>query len=143
MVGAISLVQGCSASRLDEFDRAAVSGTVTLDGKPLSEGVINFIPQADTQGPKTSVVITQGKFEVDNRHGPLIGQHRVEIRSTDDGGFALDDESSIDRLKASRKRKIEVVVIPTIYNDRSKLSEEVSESDSNQYQFKLLSRPKR
>ena len=54
--------------------RAGVSGTVTLDGAPLTEGIIRFVPIDDTQGPKASVPIQHGQLEVDAKFAPLWGR---------------------------------------------------------------------
>ncbi|MBI1248337.1 hypothetical protein GC197_10930 [bacterium] len=127
---------GCSQSG-DGIPRAAVEGHVTWQGVPLKQGVIRFVPLAGGQGGKTSISIVDGTFKVDAPHGPAVGRHRIEIESTDDGGFAMDDETALTRLKESRIRKIDVVVIPPIYNTQSQLTETISVDSPNHFEFDL------
>jgi len=133
---------GCSSSE-EEFPRAAVRGIVLLDEEPLAEGVIRFIPQGENKGPKSSVTIRNGMFKVDEQHGPIAGSSRIEIVSTDDGGFALDDEQALKKLKASRKKIVKVVKVPAIYNSRSKIVKMISPEADNDFTFELVSKQKR
>lgn len=131
-------ILGCGGNER-ERPRAAVRGTVTLDDKPLSQGVIRFIPAEGTQGPKTSAVIFEGKFSLEVDDGPVVGTHRIEIESTDDGGYAPDDEEAFQKLKASGVKRIDVVRIPAMYNTKSTLKETVSAEGPNEFTFNLKS----
>ncbi|MEM7557861.1 MAG: hypothetical protein AAF394_01935, partial [Planctomycetota bacterium] len=86
IVLACVLLAGCGGT--DGPPRAAVEGTVTLDGKPLATGMVRFVPKDGTPGQKVSVSIEAGKFSVSAEHGPAVGKHRVEIESSDTGGLA-------------------------------------------------------
>ena len=128
----------CGCSQPDDgIPRAAVEGSVTWEGVPLKQGIIRFVPLSGGQGGKTSINIVDGRFAADAAHGPATGDHRIEIESTDDGGFAMDDETALARLKESKIRKINVVVIPPIYNTQSQLKETVSVDSPNQFEFDL------
>ena len=48
---------GCS----DSSSQGEVNGTVTLDGQPLKDGDVRFVP-VDGKSPTTSAKITDGKF---------------------------------------------------------------------------------
>jgi hypothetical protein len=133
---------GCGGSE-QELPRAKVSGHVTLDGKPLPEGVIRFIPTGEAQGPKTSAVIAEGRFLLEEEQGPVVGTHRIIIESTDNGGYAPDDEEAIPRLRASGVKRINVVRVPAIYNSRSTLTETVSTEGPNEFTFDLKSKAAR
>lgn len=135
MLFALSLA-GCSGGK-SEIERAAVQGTVTLDGQELKAGVVRFIPIESTPGPKTTVNIAQGKFMVDAEVGPVIGRHRIEIVSTDDGGYASDDEGALDQLKKSGVRRIEVVKVPDNYNKQSTLTQTVTLEGPNEFHYSL------
>ena len=63
----------CALGCANDARRAAVSGTVLVDGKPLERGVINFLPVEGTQGPGAGGAITHGKFALDQQQGPIIG----------------------------------------------------------------------
>lgn len=132
---------GCGGGD-DKIPRAAVRGHVTWKGAPLVEGVIRFVPMEKGKVGKTSINVVNGVFEVDAYQGPVVGEHRIEIESTDDGGFAMDDETALQRLKESNTKRIDAVVIPPIYNTRSTLKETVSADMPNQFNFQLT-KPKR
>ena len=134
---------GCGGSDEQELPRAAVSGTVQLDDKPLSKGVIRFVPAEGTQGPKASATISEGKFSLEAEQGPIVGTHRIEIQSTDNGGYAWDDEEALQKLKASGVKRIEAVQVPAIYNSRSTLKETVTSEGPNEFMFDLQSKTRR
>jgi hypothetical protein len=126
---------GCGGKE-GELSRAAVRGTVQLNGVPLDEGVVRFVPAQGTRGPKTSVPVADGQFEVPDEFGPIVGTHRVEIESTD-GGYPRDDEHAIARLKAQGRGRIHVVSIPPIYNSHSRLTAEIEAEGPNEFDFTL------
>lgn len=117
---------------------ATVSGTVRFNGEPLREGVIRFVPEGDTAGPQTTIPVTDGQFAVEDVSvGPIVGSHRIEIQSTEDGGYAMDDENAIQKLRESGIKKIEVVTIPAMFNTQSTLHEVVTETGPNEFTFDL------
>jgi len=61
--------------------QAAVSGTVTLDGKPVSWGVISFYPE-DENLPIVSVRARNGKFSSKAEDGPVIGKSTVQFEGS-------------------------------------------------------------
>ena len=99
---------------------AEVSGTVTLDGKPLENAIVQFQPI--TEGPKrdlnlaTSFGITDkdGKYSlvylvIDETRitGAAIGMHRIVIRATDkDGTDLIPVEFSPMAKEAVRKEVV-------------------------------------
>jgi hypothetical protein len=133
------LLAGCGGGDVVVLSRAAVEGTVSLDDQPLQEGVVRFVPTNGTPGPKTSVIVSAGRFSIDAEHGPVVGTHRIEIESTDDGGYAPDDEEALARLHASGSLVIDVITVPDVYNRRSRLTETVTADGPNQFQFALSS----
>lgn len=133
---------GCGRT-VDGPPRAAVNGIVSLDGEPLEAGVIRFIPRADTSGPKVSVAIANGFFQLTESDGPVVGQHRIEIEAPAAGELAFDDEEALQRLEQSgRKARIEVVRIPAVYNRSSRLEATISHDAPNDLTFELLSKSK-
>ena len=80
------IVSGCSA-KSDAPTMVAVSGTLSIDGKPQENISVTFIPDNSkgTQGP-ASVGRTNadGKFTLTgpgNRTGAMIGFHKVTVAS--------------------------------------------------------------
>ncbi|QGQ21470.1 hypothetical protein F1728_01615 [Gimesia benthica] len=132
---------GCGSS--DEYPRAAVRGIVTLDGDPLSKGVIRFIPDGENEGPQASAPIREGIFNVPVDFGPVIGTNRIEIISTDDGGFPEDDEEAFERMQAVGIKKIEKITVPSQYNKKSKLTKSISAEQDNDFTFALTSTAKK
>ena len=130
---------GCNPST-PNFPRAAVEGEVTFNGKPLEQGTVRFVPIDGTPGPKHAVQVKQGMFAASAEQGPVVGQHRIEIESTDNGGYAPDDEQALAELEHVRSRSIRVLRVPEIYNTRSTLSETVAAEGPNHFVSELNSR---
>lgn len=132
---------GCGGSPAEAPPaRAAVMGTVTLDGDLLHQGVIRFVPTNGTHGPQATAVIDDGVFILPVEFGPVVGTNRIEIESTDTGGLAMDDEQALERLQSAAKRpQIEVVRVPAAYNRDSKLIADVPPSGTSGLNFELVS----
>lgn len=130
---------GCSRGRRADFERTAVTGEVTLDGQPLSQGVVRFVPIEQTSGPKTTVTVIEGRFQAPESAGPLVGTHRIEIESTDMAGYAMDDENALSELREARVKRIDVVTVPAIYNARSQLTKTLEPGIENEFVFNLKS----
>jgi len=106
--------------------RASIVGTVTLDGEPLPEGAIAFIPTAGNKGPSTGAVVSDGRFEVPQQRGPFVGQNRVEIRASRETGRMIPDP------RHPRGPNVPLVpefaeYVPEHYNDASTLVREVKQ----------------
>src|SRR5262249_13896346 len=69
---------GCS----DPDGPRAVSGFVKLEGQPLKEGCISFVP-VDKQGPESGAPITNGEYEIPADHGLKPGTYLVQITAGD------------------------------------------------------------
>lgn len=137
------LQAGCGGGADDSPPRAAVQGTVLLDQQPLPQGMIRFIPKDDTGGPKLSAAIKDGSFSLSDERGPWVGTHRVEIESTDDGGYAMDDEQAIQKLKQQGVRRIERIEVPQAYNRRSTLEAVIVAGEINELDYDLTSNPRK
>jgi hypothetical protein len=81
LVGALTVgvLTGCGGDRGPE--RAVVSGTVSYNGKPVPEGMVRFMPGADSQAPIAGATITDGKYHVDMHGGVPVGSPRVSIEA--------------------------------------------------------------
>jgi hypothetical protein len=70
---------GCSDGRPT---RVPVSGTVLIDGQPLTRGHVKFVP---TNGrPSLGKIGEDGKFNLtcfDGSDGAILGTHRVQVSS--------------------------------------------------------------
>jgi hypothetical protein len=131
---------GCGGGVPDERPRVAVKGMVTLDGQPLENAVIRFVPFPEVNGPTTSIAITSGKFDLPPSSGPVAGKHRIEIESTDHGGIAPDDEAALAELAAGKRKLAKTVKIPAIYNSRSTLERTIQADSPNEFEFTLVTK---
>ncbi len=62
--------------------RMALSGKITINGKPLNRGWIKLIPLDAPGDPVAAAYIThrvKGRFKFDETNGPVPGKHRIEV----------------------------------------------------------------
>ena len=105
-----ALSSGCAKT-----DRAAINGTVTLNGTPVEKGSITFRPQPGTASPSAGANITSGKFSIAAEQGLLPGTFRVEITAN-----RLTGEKVTTRF-SSQPVQLEEQYIPDKYNTSSEL----------------------
>lgn len=119
----IPMIIGCAAKKDEGPARHAVSGTVTLDGKPLAEGRISFdSPEDASQGiPPTSGEIKDGHYLVSTTPGTKTVRisHRVQS--------GQDEITKEPIMKES---------IPAKYNKNSDLETTITDGE-NQADFDL------
>lgn len=113
--------------------RAAISGTVTLDGEPVSEGTIAFLPAADTKGASTGTEIKEGKYSISSANGPTYGKYKVQIHWSKKTGKQIE----VGSPAPPGTMKDEVIeAIPAKYNTESTVEKEVK-SAKEVFDFKL------
>lgn len=124
-----ALFGGCGGAG-DDLPRQEVSGSVILQGEPLSEGMIQLRPETN-QGTFASAAIKDGKYAIPRHEGPVAGGYRVIITSppkstgaSDDGGPGKAPPSPPDR-------------VPKKYNASSTLNAEVKVGQPNTFNFDL------
>ncbi len=73
------------------LELAPASGKVTLDGKPLADAAVNFVP-VDGGPVASGVTDTQGTFSVrtTNKPGAVPGEHHVTVTKQIVTGIAED-----------------------------------------------------
>ena len=103
-----------------------ISGTVTLDGKPLSDASIRFVPD-NIKLPPEGGEIVEGKFTM--RAKP--GKNRVEILATRPprGSNPAPDAPHVGWEQ----------YLPPRYNYQTELQAEVADSGNNEFRFNLKS----
>jgi hypothetical protein len=111
--------------------RRAVAGTVTLDGQPLDQAVVQFVP-LDAGGRKTGAPIAAGRYAVPQDVGLLPGRYRVEI--ADDP--PIDPTMRPDQVRQQARRRL-----PVSYSTSSPLTVEVAANGSPDFDFELASKP--
>ena len=130
----LGILGGCGEED-DGIGRKAVSGTVTLDGKPLTSGSVLLVPKGT--GPAVGGEIVEGAFSLSEAEGPVPGPYRVEILSIQPTGQMVPDpEGGKDGTMEERKN-----VIPDRYGKRSQLKAEVTKEGPNAFVYELDSKP--
>ena len=103
-----------AASCSSENALVSISGNVTLDGTPLSEGDILFTP-ADPQFGAEAAKIAAGAYQASVRPG----KNKVQIRAT----------RPVAGKKGPMGEQLIEDYVPAKYNDRSDVSIDVSASN--------------
>jgi hypothetical protein len=116
---AAALLTGCGGGTVpDEYRRYPVQVTVTLDGKPLADGRIEFLPVDGRAHGAAPIKDGQARFE------SVAGKCRVEIVAFHQFGRMREPEN----------------YLPKRYNENSQLSAEVSPGGENTFTFKVTSK---
>jgi hypothetical protein len=131
------LLSGCGAgSGLHE-----VSGTITYDNSPVTEGVVEFWP-LDGQGTKGSTNIANGSYKIPKANGLQVGKYRVSIICGDGFSGAGDAGQTPTKAKAQsgggtpgQERSP-----PEYYGPTSKQIAEVTNGGVNKFDYSV---PKR
>ncbi|WP_278465393.1 hypothetical protein [Gimesia maris] len=121
-----SLLAGCSGGGADTPDLGQVTGTITLDGQPLTQASVTFQPQ--TGAPSVGMTDETGHYELaynTDTQGAIPGQHAVRISKMGEPGSPNDTEDQV----------------PAKFNQNSKLTAEVKEGE-NTVNFDLDSKAK-
>src|SRR5262245_10002994 len=109
------LLCGCAGSE------PSVSGTVKLDGKPLPEGEIRFIPIEGTSGPDAGAAIKDVKYKVVQK-GMVAGKYQVSISCSKESGKLVQDP-----LGGGPPVKEVVQIVPEKYHgEKSTLVREIT-----------------
>ncbi len=106
---------------LTDVQRTAVTGRVTLDGRPMGMVWVTFVPD-DERAPIARVRIhrdTDGMFEIPVGSGPVPGPHRVEVHHVSEqiphvntGSYSLDDAGRYDtRVVVEPGRRVELHMV--------------------------------
>lgn len=114
--------------------RVAVQGMVQFDGRPITDGLIRFIPLEGTHGPESAAAIVNGKYDLDVAGGPPAGNLRVEIRQ---GGMVPAALTSENSATAHQKYQVPQNKIPPQFNEKSSLSVEAVAGKINTFDFDL------
>ena len=140
----LSAAVGCGGSIHPDYSQLGlvdVSGTVTLDGQPLSGAEVAF--EAPDGTYSAGVTDSSGNFDLmfnTEKSGCLTGEKTVRIRmagNPEGMGEAPDDAGNSDE---GGKQKAAPGKIPAAYNKESTLKATV-DADHTSFQFDLKSNP--
>lgn len=116
-----------------EFERAAVRGQVTFQGKPLETGLIKFLPdtpmiEGQVAGRPAFANIKDGAYSIPADKGATVGPNRVEILSYRKTGKKTQMEDTMVEE--------EVQFLPERFNVESTLAAEI-QAGENEKNFDL------
>ncbi|MEN1678136.1 MAG: carboxypeptidase-like regulatory domain-containing protein [Planctomycetota bacterium] len=121
------------------FDFASVSGVVTLDGEPLSNAIVRFIPQRSGEstlvGPTSHAVTNEeGRFRLETyqgRNGAVVGPHVVSVSTLEQ---RLVDPKNSDKVEIVTPERV-----PKRYRNPSELEFDVPSGGTDDADFELTS----
>ena len=115
---------------------ASVEGTVRLDGQPVQDGFIAFVPIEATEGPTGRVSIVDGEYVLDPSHLVKPGAYRVEIHAQQKTGKKI-----LARSPAPSGTMVdeEIEAIPARYNRASTIRAELK-AGNNSFDYDLKSK---
>ncbi len=112
LVVALSLTAGCASKAA----LAKVNGVVMLDGKPMPDALVEFLPDSDkgTHGPVSGgTTDEEGRFRLvcyeGKRVGAVVGSHRILVQDARSIPRAVSDATPVKPPPPKPSR------IPTIY----------------------------
>ena len=123
----------------DQPELGQVTGTITLDGKPLSGVAVVFQPESGR--PARGMTDAEGKYEltyIRQTKGTKVGPNRVEIAPSEDGEIEESADSDEENKSAPARSKSGKPAIPARYNVQSELKVDVKPGE-NTFDFKLES----
>jgi hypothetical protein len=130
LAAALLALAGCSR----ETGRYSLEGSVTLDGQPLKQGTVSFMPEKGTKGPIAGGDVSEGKFLIAAKGGTFAGKFRVEITATRQAAYKVQSRMTGKMVPAVEQ------YLPACYNTDSKLQAEVRDSGDNHFTFALKSK---
>ncbi|MFO1002350.1 MAG: hypothetical protein U0936_18640 [Planctomycetaceae bacterium] len=120
------LVSGCSET-IVEPDLGIVKGTVTVDGQPGADLMVQFEPKPSGSGKATEVGAVSigttdpgGNYELmyKSEKGAVVGSHVVRITSAAGGGPAGGETGAV------------AINIPPMYNTESSIVKDVAKGEN-------------
>lgn len=126
----LTMLTGCGNEQ-----RTRVSGTVTIDAQPVSNGQIVFEPTGP--GRLGIAQISEGAYTMPVEHGPTAGTYIVRITAIRPSGRKV---KTATRSNAKTIADEQIQYIPAKYNDLSDLKTEISADGETIRDFSLQSR---
>lgn len=133
------ILAGCGGGPTDTPPLARVKGKVTLDGKPLTSGSVQFTPNKDrgtTGRMALGAIQPDGSFElmtIKAGDGAQIGHHLVAIECYGPTTFDPNNPSNPEPKSLIPKRYID--------SKKSGLTAEVKANEENAFTFELKTAP--
>ena len=120
-----ALATGCGSGQ-SPYPGARLAGAVTLDGNPIAEGRLQFVPQEPDRGPPVCVDIKDGRYVAPS---VPLGRVRVSISASKKTGRMIHEYS--------QPYEETVSIIPRVYEQGIAIAVTADEPNQN---FELTSR---
>lgn len=117
----------CASAIGCDDGRQPLSGTVTLDGKPLTWGAIAFHSKDRTSRTSSGGTVTDGKFAIPKHQGLVPGAYDVVIEPVIETGQYVNDHQ--DGRMIGRET--------VLFREAGKLEATITESGENLLNFEL------
>ncbi|MBX6312628.1 MAG: hypothetical protein IRY99_06865 [Isosphaeraceae bacterium] len=127
---------GCGSG--DNLPREPVSGSVTLDGKPLKSGLITFVPTGPDIPTQGAAAIVEGEYSIPRAQGLVPGKYKVVVSS---GGGTPEQKVDTVADMPGMPPVPAKEAIPPQYNANSILEANVTAGGKNEFDFSLTSSP--
>ena len=124
-------VAGCGPG--NPLGRKAISGKITLNGAPLKDGSIEFVPLA-ADGVNSGAMIVDGAYSIVTAKGLPVGKYTVRIFSVQARGGEPGPNSPSSFASAPPG----VDLIPPEYNTKSKHAVEVTAEGPNEFNYDIV-----
>jgi len=121
---AMAATLGCGTEAATLPPTAPVTGTITLDGRPMATGEVVFVVPGE---PEARLPVTNGAFSGE----AYVGQNRV-------GVFTYREETPDSGLSTDTVKKVNLVADRFSYN--TTLTAEVTQSGPNEFTFDAKTR---
>jgi len=129
------LFSGCGG---DGLPRQAISGSISINGKPLKSGVVNFVPQSAEIPTQSGAAIIDGKYSIPKSTGLVPGKYKVVISSGEGSAEKkVDKVSDLPGMAPIPAKE----AIPPEYNNNTSLEANVAAGGSNVFEFNLATKP--
>lgn len=134
LVGSLALVCAVGCGSSSGLEKVVVSGTVTLDGQPIPNGEIRFIPAPGTTGPVSGGPIKDGAYVAKGKGGVPLGEHVVEIKAYRARAKGPGQSASTDPEGGAAEQYLD-----KRYNEQTTLKATIS-ADTETQDFQLTSK---
>ena len=129
---------------------ATVRGTVTLDGEPVGDASVTFMPKEGGR-PAFGMTDADGAYELTTfkeADGAMVGNHLVTVTAFEEevnakAEAAAEELGSLAEVMHPNARPKQTWIVPQVYSESetSGLEFEVKRGEKNQADFPLSSKP--
>lgn len=138
IVTVLSAVSILCLSACQKSDALSVSGTVVVDGTPLADGIIAFMP-VGASGKGGSAPIVNGSYTVKVLPGKMIVQFYAERTMTDQEKTAYKN-NPMTHDSSRTENKMTTQYLPKQFNEQSTIITEIV-SNRKDLNFELSTQP--